>query len=470
MPWNALGFAGYVGRGMTCLVCCVVPYAPVHDRKRGVVQTIGMLTQCLDGAWHLARLVAVLIVGSSAALLLTACEVAGPKTAPDTAREQPMTVAPVTPNRPKDSDQTRVAPSRVLLMGVPFVGFGDAARIRLPHGAFMYSNPSQTACVAMVLENWGYRRSLLERAEAPELEKWEVSGGEARSLDDIKALLVKGIPVQVAVALTPYGDRFPDTEPIAQTVQRVGAAEGPRSGVLGRIVRFEDLPKIEQEWGINAEQDPMHVAIYGSTRLVIGYDDERKVLVLHDPSFGPAFEMSYDEFMLTWDVLGRRYAGSYPPDYARVLAKRGPGKPYRQRTPQEEAAFYYIYGYALNATGRPKEGAEKFRKGLAIPRIGRGYQHLFELELAYARAAQGDAQGAIDAALAATELVPQDPIPWRLLDYLYARSPYPEAALKAGEARSKADKLATDEGAAAKVSWVLPRDFWVMTLGYWASR
>jgi tetratricopeptide (TPR) repeat protein len=240
--------------------------------------------------------------------------------------------------------------------------------------------------------------------------------------------------------------------------------------VLGRIVRFEDLPKIEQEWGINAEQDPMHVAIYGSTRLVIGYDDERNVLVLHDPTFGPAFEMSYDDFMLTWDVLGRRYAGSYPPDYAKVLAKRGPGKPYRRRTPQEEAAFHYVYGYALNATGRSKEGAEKFRKGLANPRIGRGYQHLLELELAYALAAQGNAQGAIDAALAATELVPQDPIPWRLLDYLYARSPYPEAAVKAEQARSKANKLAADEGAAAKLSWVLPRDFWVMTLGYWASR
>jgi tetratricopeptide (TPR) repeat protein len=467
---NAVGFAGCSRRVTTRLVRRVVPRAPIDGHSHGVVQAFAMLKRSLDGLRHLARLVAALTVGSGAALLLTACEVAGPKKAAGTAHERPVTAAPVGGNPAGASDQTRVPPSRILLMGVPFVSFEDAARMRLPHGAFMYSNPSQTACLAMVLENWGYRRNLLERTEAPELDNWQHSGGQGGSLDDIKALLVKGVPVQVVVALTPYGDRFPDTEPIAETVRKVGAAEGPRSGVLGRIVRFEDLPKIAKEWGIDAEQDPMHVAIYGSTRLVMGYDDDHKVLVLHDPTFGPAFEMSYDDFMLTWDVLGRRYVGSYPPDYAKVLAKRGSGKPYRQRTPQEEAAFYYVYGYALNAIGRSREGAEKFRKGLANTRIGRGYQHLFELELAYALAAQGDAQGAIDAAEAATELVPQDPIAWWLLDYLYARSSYSDAALKAAQARSKGDKLAMDEGAAATLSRVLPRDFWVMTLGYWASR
>jgi tetratricopeptide (TPR) repeat protein len=419
---------------------------------------------------RVARGATALILGFSAALALTACEVAGPKKGADTAPEQPALAASVTPGPPSAGDQPGVAPARFLIPGVPFVSYADAARLRLPHGAFMYSNPSQTACLAMVLEYWGYRRALLERAEAPELENWESSSGAARSLDDIKALLAKGIPVQVVVALTPYGDRFPDTEQIAETARKVGAAEGPRSGVLGRIVRFEDLPKIEKEWDIDPERDAMHVAIYGTTRLVIGYDDERKVLVLHDPTFGPAFEMSYDDFMSTWEVVGRRYAGSYPPGYAKALAKRSAGKPYRQRTPREQAAFHYVYGYALNATGRAKEGAQQFRRGLAIPGIDAGYHHLLELELAFALAAQGNARDAIDVAEAAAELVPQNPVPWRLLEYLYTQSPGPDAAAKAGQARSKAEKLATDEGAAKTLSRALPRDFWVMTLGYWASR
>jgi hypothetical protein len=71
---------------------------------------------------------------------------------------------------------------------------------------------------------------------------------------------------------------------------------------------------------------------------------------------------------------------------------------------------------------------------------------------------------------AAAEIVPEDPVAWRLLEYLYAQTPHPEATVKAGQARSKAEKLATDEGAAVTLSRVLPRDFWVMTLGYWASR
>lgn len=420
-----------------------------------------MLTRHPDVLRHLARRVSTLIFGGSAAMLLTACQVAGPNKGPETAPEQPIAAAQGNLNPPSAGDESRVLPPKVLVAGVPFVSFAEAARIRLPHGALMYSNPSQTACLAMVLENWGYSRKLLERVEQPELAKWERSGGEAQSLDEIKVLLVKGVPVQVVVALTPYSDRFPDTEPIAETVRKVGAAEGPRSSVLGRIVRFEDLPKIDKEWGINAEQDSMHVALFGSTRPVIGYDDERKVVVLHDPTFGPAFEMTYDDFMLTWEVLGRRYAGSYPPDYAKLLAKRGAAKPYRQRTPQEQAAVYYVYGYALNATGTPKEGEEQFRKGLAIPGIGPGYQHLFQLELAITLANQGDGRGALEAAEAAVKLVPEDPIPWQLLRYLYEHSPDPGATAKAEQARSKAEKLSNDEKSAAKLSDVLPRDFWV---------
>jgi ankyrin repeat protein len=451
-------------------VRAAVPDASAVGRKPRVMEAIAMFARRLDGFGHVAWLVSTLIAGGSAALLLTACQSAGPAKVQETVPAPQVAAAQANPDSPSAADAGRVSAPKALVPGVPFVSFAEAARIRLPHMALMYSNPSQTACLAMNLKYWGYSQELLERTETPEVANWVVSRGEARSFDEVKDLLVKGVPVQVVVALTPYGDRFPDTEPIAETVKKVGAAEGPRSSVLGRIMRFEDLPKIDKEWGINAEQDPMHVALFGSCRLVIGYDDERKVVVLHDPTFGPAFEMSYDDFMPTWEVLGKRYAGSSPPDYAKRLAKRGAAKPYRPRSPQEQAAEHYVYGYALNATGRPKEGEEQFRKGLAIPGIGPGYQHLFQLELAIALTVQGDGRGALEAAEAAATLVPEDPMPWWLLADLYAHSSYPDAAVKAEEARGKGDKLANDENAVAKLSSVLPRDFWVMTLGHWAGR
>lgn len=131
-----------------------------------------VLARLSDGFRYLMRLASMLIIGASAAMLLTACQVAEPRKGPEPVPEQPVAAAQASPNPLSAADEASILPPKVLVPGVPFVGFAEAARIRLPHGALMYSNPSQTACLAMVLENWGYSQALLERAESPELDKW----------------------------------------------------------------------------------------------------------------------------------------------------------------------------------------------------------------------------------------------------------------------------------------------------------
>jgi hypothetical protein len=411
-----------------------------------------------------------LILAAWVATQLTACQVAQPKGPPQIASDQPAAAAPAGRTTSGAVGDTAARSPKALLTGVPFIGFAEAARMRLPHEVLMFANPAHVACLAMMVENWGASRILLEQSGPTDLDRWQDSSGQAQSFEEIKALVSKGLPVMVIVALTPYGERFPDTAPNQEMAQKLGMAEGPRSGVLGRIVRFDDVPKIEREWGFDPLQEGMQLALFASSRLVIGYDDQRGVVVLHDPTFGPAFEMRYEDFLLTWEPLGRRYDTVYPPDYAQRLAKKRLGTPYRQASPRERAALHYVYGYALNASGRAAEGAAEFRKGLAVQKIGRGYEHLLWLESGFALGALGDLVHAKEAAEQATASVPGDPVAWRLMAELYALSPGSDAAAKSQQAQDKADKLTADEGTRVGLSRVLPRDFWVMTLGHWAGR
>lgn len=41
-------------------------------------------------------------------------------------------------------------------------------------------------------------------------------------------------------------------------------------------------------------------SVTAAARVVIGYDDERRVMIVHDPSFGPAWEIGYEDFENMW--------------------------------------------------------------------------------------------------------------------------------------------------------------------------
>src|SRR6185436_12108101 len=106
------------------------------------------------------------------------------------------------------------------------------------------------------------------------------------------------------------------------------------------------------------------------------YDDERKVMILHDPSFGPAGEMSYGDFESNWRLNDSTFIAKPPQGYAEFVAKRRAAEPYPPRTADMQAAVHFVFGYGFSEIGRPAEAEREFEKGLAIPGIGKGYRHM----------------------------------------------------------------------------------------------
>ena len=55
-------------------------------------------------------------------------------------------------------------------------------------------------------------------------------------------------------------------------------------------------------------------SLYNADRVLIGYDDARRVVTLHDGSFGPAWEIGYDDFDTMWAARGRDFMVARPAD------------------------------------------------------------------------------------------------------------------------------------------------------------
>jgi len=112
---------------------------------------------------------------------------------------------------------------------------------------------------------------------------------------------------------TSGGRGQPDETTIRQAQQLLAQYAGIWSGVLGRWSHLDTL----RTWGdrlgtkgVAGERPPEHP-------VVIGYDDDRKVVILHDPSFGPAWEVGYDDFEMMWALFDHFYVVMYPPDFAK---------------------------------------------------------------------------------------------------------------------------------------------------------
>jgi tetratricopeptide (TPR) repeat protein len=237
--------------------------------------------------------------------------------------------------------------------------------------------------------------------------------------------------------------------------------EGLYSGVLGRMSSLDTLYQLKDF--LRQEKSPSSVweSLLESARVVIGYDDVRKVLTLHGPSFGPAWEVSYDDFEKMWRATDGYYLLAYPPDYAETLLKRPASLPYRARTPDEQAAEQYIYGYALSSVGRVKEAAERFNDGLTIPGIGKGYQHLLLFELAINSYNRGNTEEALSMAQRAIDLLPEHHRPYLFIAEIYRRSMIGDWQKKASDAEQKAQALCSDDEAQKTVARTLGRDFFI---------
>ncbi len=367
---------------------------------------------------------------------------------------------------------TAALPSHALISGVPFISWSDAAKLDYHDKKIL--NPSAPAAEAMVLEYWGQDRRVLAKGTGA-LEGWTNAGGEGATLDSLRSSVARGIPVVVNLAMTPVAHFAEPTAAAMATLLGSGRLAGGAnltkqqydqaqqllaqyagiwSGVLGKMVALDTL----RTWGDRLGTKVWQESVLLSTRVVIGYDDDRKVVILHDPSFGPAREVGYDDFEMMWALFDHFYVVMYPPDFAKRLGTRSGSPPYAARTAGHHAAESFVFGYALASVGRLADAKERLAAGLGAPDVPPGYRHLFLLELARVAEAMGDTAGAVSGYEAAGKIVPQHHRPWIFESRLY------EGA-KAAELHRKAEKLCADPKAQEALAHALPHDFTMLGCG-----
>lgn len=269
------------------------------------------------------------------------------------------------------------------------------------------NNPSRAAAFAMLLRYWaGDLDAPLERL-VPDLRQWrQEDRREIGTLSALKDTLADGVPVLMELTLTPFG--HPTAGPMLWgTPQPV---VGPHSGILGTFLPFDTFSG-------NPGLRTIHLreSVFSAIRLAIGYDDDRGCLFLHDPSFGPAWDVSYENFEKMWQPIGAMDQG-VPPDYRSRAATRAESAAYRERTVDERALEHYVFGYALACARNRTMAIEHYRTGLTLPGLKDGLRHLFLVELALQ---SEDPFEAITLLREALELVPANHTAWRILAQMY---------------------------------------------------
>lgn len=195
---------------------------------------------------------------------------------------------------------------------------------------------------------------------------------------------------------------------------------------------------------------------------IIGYDDQREVLIIHNPTLGPAIEVSYQDFDKMWAPRGRHYFVAHPRDLKRAAARRRAPKPYPSRTPDQIAAKHFTYAYALSSIGRVAEGEDELDQGLAVPGIGKAYQHLLLVEKAMHMAARSDLEGSTATLRRAIDLVPDHHRPWAILAENQRLLGLEQEAAKS---QRKSEKLCKSSRASNKAARALTRDFYILGCG-----
>ena len=328
-------------------------------------------------------------------------------------------------------------------------------------------NPSYEAANQMIMRYWEVDERALAKLNDPH------SSMRAGTLEQLKADVAHGVPVMVFPALTPFA--HPISSDAAREIARgrfvalAHAPTGPHTEALGPMISL-DLLAIYRD---SLRAGTIAEAMVGAARVVIGYDDARHVVILNDPSFGPAYDLAEADFDRMWAVAGRRYLAVHPAHLDSARARHAGAPAYRARSAAERAAEAYVFGYGLAATGRVDEAEARYRRGLEIEALDPGYRHLMLFELAILLTARKRIDEAIEMMRAATEAVPQNPRAWAFLSDLYLESFVPNHQRLAADAGRHAAELAEDERAKQDLARMLPSDFWIQYLSPvrgWGSR
>jgi tetratricopeptide (TPR) repeat protein len=302
--------------------------------------------------------------------------------------------------------------SQAVILNVPFISWDEE---RLSAGEM---NPSDPASLYMMFEYWGEDVTELSDEDETEnfLSDWTIEHKDGTSVNDLKPFIADRIPILVRpTGLTPFA------HPINPMNFELGVSPYPEtrdpvSGSLDGL--FVPLDYAGLAIGPDS-RGRIREDFLWSARVVVGYDDSRSIVYLHDPTFGPYWEVGYDDFEKMWEVGGRGFHFYHPPDYEAVLAELSLNADHTSRSPDHQATVRYVFGYALSSIGRNEEAEAQLRQGLEIEGVEDGYRFLLLLELSVVRAKSEDFEEAIVLAKEASRLLPQHHASWFLLASLY---------------------------------------------------
>lgn len=346
------------------------------------------------------------------------------------------------------------APATLYIEGVPFVAYHEVRDAEFPDSGIL--NPSFTAVAQMMYRYWG--DDFVRRAqEKTQPEGWTTSSGSGATLADLKALLARGIPVHVAPSTTPQAHRLYLTPKMCGTFKPVPFTRPrPASGALGEMIPLAAVEQLRSggcDVGLND-------SVILASRLLLGYDDTRQVLVMHDPSFGPNLELGYDEFERMWRATDAQYWARHP----EVMPSEPPGRvaAVPARTPDDEAGFMLFRAYGLAVAGDYRQAEKVLRDALAREGVGAARRHQLQLELAVSLNETGRCAEAIEAARSANALFSDYAIAHRVLAHLLACSGERAAKKESRRELATAERLCGDKAALRRVADELGRDFHVM--------
>ena len=194
------------------------------------------------------------------------------------------------------AETTEPLPAQHYIEGVPFVSWGEAANFEYPNRDVL--NPSYSAASQMVWRYWGVQLDPATGWPAGELPEGSYRSVEEASLDDLKHYLALDRPVEIFPAVTAHAHYLYITVKMLSmfskdadyTLEQVG----PTSGMLDEMVSIDAFMNAVSK---GCPKNLISDSVYLAGRVVVGYDDTRSVMILHDPVFGPDWEVSYADFL-----------------------------------------------------------------------------------------------------------------------------------------------------------------------------
>jgi tetratricopeptide (TPR) repeat protein len=359
-------------------------------------------------------------------------------------------------------------PARHYIEGVPFVSWGEAASFEYPNWNVL--NPSYTAASQMVWRYWGVPLDPTTGWPVDDLPEGAYLTVEDASLDDLKRHLALDRPVEIVPAITAHAHYLYITVKMLSMFSKDADYDleqvGPTSGMLDEMVSIDAFMEAVSK---GCPRNLISDSVYIAGRVVVGYDDERELIILHDPIFGPDWEVSYEDFLQMWRFAFSRMTVTRMDEVGYERQRAAAAHPVRR--PDHDAAFALFNGYSLAAVNNLQAAEAELRRGLAIDGIGMRYQHLLRVELGALLAHTRRLDEAIAVLRAAIEIYPDYFRAWGELGNAYREKGDRKSRRSAEKAYETMKKLCTTE-IEGKVALELGKDFFVSgcrgaKLGWW---